>query len=56
MYFEQVMRGSDLTNFINTVLSYNRIAKEDSGNQWTLGKPDNVSPEYLWEFCKIDGL
>ena len=38
------------------MISCKDIAKEDTGNQWTLGGPLNVVPDDFWDLCKVDDL
>ena len=38
------------------MFSWKYISKEDSGNQWTLGEPENVVLYDFWDFCKADSL
>ena len=54
--FEQVLKGSALTKYRNTVIAKNELVREEYGYQWGIGEPEYVASHDLWAFYKTDGL
>ena len=55
-FFEQVLKGPDLTKYRNSVLAYKELVRKESGNQWSVAKPEDVASDNFWVLCKTDGL
>ena len=56
MIHEKIFRGPDLSKYKNVVLSFKEIPKDKAGDQWRLGKPGDICPEYFLALRKTDGI
>ena len=50
MYIDQVLKGPALTKFRNYVLASKDISRDEYGDQWGLGYPEDVCSEDFWGF------
>ena len=56
MLFEQFIKVLYLTKFSNVVLSWTDIVREESRDQWGLGKPEDVAAYDFLVFSNTDSL
>ena len=56
MFIDQVLKGLDRNKYRNAVLTWKELVRNESGDHWGLGKPEDVCSYYFWTFCNTNGL
>ena len=56
MIHEKIFREPDISKYKNVLLSFKEITKDKAGDQWRLGKPGDVCPEYFLASRKTDSI
>ena len=56
MFIEKFLNGPYFTKFRNAMLAFKELVRNKAGDQWGLGKLEDVCSDYFWVFCNTNGL